>query len=103
MVNQITNQTIRQKIIDSIPLCSRCMVHEINSWIADKRGAIDPDATQQIREELKDVKLASGSCLVCNHDKVSANTFENILKIFEKNKIESVIVNEFKKLFGYLE
>jgi len=105
MVNQISNQTENQSKQDTraIPLCSRCIVHEISNWVVDKRGEIDPEASQQIREELKDIKLTSGECIVCNNKLVSENTFDNIIKIFQKQNIKQEIKEEFKKLFSFFE
>lgn len=106
MINQKSNQlssNYEQKLIGAIPLCSRCIVYEINNWIADKRGLVNPEASQQIREELKTIKLKSGECVVCNHSLISDNTFENILKIFEKHKVSGELQEEFRKLFGFID
>ena len=102
MIQKVQQKT-QQNIIESLPLCSRCMIHEINSWILDKSGKIDPDATQQVREELKSIRLKPGECLVCRHTTVADGCFENILKVFDKNKVGKAIVEEFKKLFGMAE
>ncbi len=103
MINQISAQeNQKQKLLGAIPLCSRCIVHEVSNWIADKRGLVNPEASQQIREELKSVKLKSGECVVCSHSLISDNTFENILKIFEKHKVSGELQTEFKKLFGFV-
>jgi len=101
MVNQKSNQT-KQKLFGAIPLCSRCIVHEMNNWLADKRGEIDLDASQKVSEELKDIKLRTGECVVCNHNLISDSTFENILKVFDKHKVNSGVIGEFKKLFGFV-
>ena len=102
MINQTSVQDKEKTILGAIPLCSKCVIHEINSWIADKRGSLDPEASQQVREELKAVKLKPGECVVCNHTLISDNTFENILKILSKHKADSKVVEEFKKLFSFM-
>lgn len=103
MTQTITKQTEYEKSIEAIPLCSRCMTYEINNWIFEKRKELDPELTQKIREELKAIKLKQGGCLVCSNSLISDNTIENILKLFEKNKIKKETLNEFKKLFLYLD
>ena len=75
-------------------------MHEIASWVFDKRQELSEETCQLIREELKDIKLREGECLVCNGKLVSADCFENILKILEKNKLNNHAVDEFRTLFG---
>ena len=94
---------ISQTLINSIPLCSRCITHEVNAWIIDKRAELDPEVTSQVREELKTIKLTVGECVVCYNKLVSENSINNLLKIMEKNKVSEDIKNEFKKLFSYDE
>jgi len=88
--------------IKSIPLCSRCAAHEINSWLNEQFGRINPEVIQQIAEELRAIKLASGQCIVCNHTSVSDGCFEGILQVFEKSDVSKKVVDEFKKLFGFV-
>lgn len=83
----------------SLSICSRCIVHEIRSWILDKRGEINPESIQQISDELKLIKLGPGKCIVCNNKFIAENTIENIIKIMEKNKAPESIKKEFKNLF----
>lgn len=92
---------ISQTFVNPIPLCSRCITHEINAWIIDKRAELDPEITQKIREELKSVKLTQGECVVCSNSLISHETFNNILKILDKNKVSEEIVKEFKNFFGF--
>ena len=91
MSKQITFQTL--------PICSRCIVHEINSWIIDKRGAINPETTQKIREELKVIKLKAGECIVCSSNFISDGTCEDIVKILKKDKADEKMMEDFQKDF----
>jgi len=91
----------KQNLIQSLPICSKCLVYEINNWIADKNANLNPEVTQQVREELKAIKLKPGKCIVCNHDSVSHETSENILKILQKSNSDKKIIEEFKKFFCF--
>ena len=92
-----------QKIIQAIPLCSKCITNEINSWINDKKAELNPEITQKIREELKAIKLTQGECVVCNNSLISHETFNNIFKILDKYKASEKIVKEFTNFFGFEE
>ena len=91
MSKQITFQTL--------PICSRCIVHEINSWIIDKIGAINPETTQKIRQELKAIKLKEGECIVCSSNFISEGTCEEIVKILKKDRVEEEMIFDFQKAF----
>lgn len=81
-------------------LCSRCTINEIANWIFENQLKLNSETTKQIREELKDIKLKSGHCLVCNHSQVSEGCFERILSILEKSKENSQITSDFRKFCG---
>lgn len=100
---QKTTQRTTQNLVGAIPLCSKCIIHEVDNWIADKRGAIEQEVAQKVREELKTIRLIQGECVVCNHNLISGETIENIIKIFEKKKIDQKTLEEFKRLFGFIE
>lgn len=75
-------------------------MHEISSWINERACEFDEEILRQISLELKAIKLVQGKCLVCDHNRVADSSFENILKIMEKNNISLKIRNEFLQLFG---
>jgi len=79
------------------------MTYEINNWVFENASRLKTEITQQIREELKAIRLREGECIVCNEKKISADCFENIIKIFEKYKVQEEIKNEFMKSFGFFE
>lgn len=89
------------QIVKPIPLCSRCAFHEINSWLNEKNSEIAIEASQQISQELRAIKLAEGECIVCNKKVVSDGCFENIIRVMNKHKVSPEIVEEFKKFFGF--
>lgn len=86
--------------INPVQLCSRCLMHEVASWVFDNQLKLEQDVIKQIREELKDVKLVPGECIVCNNKMVAENNLNTIMKILEKNKSNQEVTHEFKKLFG---
>ncbi len=85
-----------------IQLCSRCIVNEISNWVFENQLQIEPETIKQIREELQDIRLQEGECLVCNHNKVSEGCFEKVLNILEKYKSDQEIIENFKKFSGML-
>lgn len=91
---------MRLQILNPVQLCSRCAVHEIASWALDNQLKLEPETIKQIREELKDIKLKEGECLVCNHNKVADSISEKILSVLETSKTNKAVVSEFKNLFG---
>lgn len=88
-----------QQTLTALEICSKCISHEINSWIIDQGVRLNPEITKQVAEELRAIKLAPGKCIVCNHDIISQGVIENIIKVFEKNKVSEVVQKEFKNLF----
>ena len=85
-----------------IQLCSRCTVNEIACWVFENQLKIEPDVIKQVREELKDIKLHDGECIVCNNKRVSEGCFERVLSILEKYKSSQGVIEEFKKFSGML-
>ncbi len=83
----------------SIPLCSRCMSHEITSWMNEKWKELDEEVRREIIEELKTIKLRIGECIVCKNNLVSVDTPEKILRIMEENNIPNKTRKEFEKFF----
>ncbi len=83
-----------------IQLCSRCIVNEISNWVFENQLKIEPETIKQIREELQDIKLQGGNCLVCNNQRVSEGCFEHILSILEKYKSDSEIIENYKQFSG---
>lgn len=84
-----------------IPLCRECASHELNEWINEKSLSIKPSLSKEIREEIRDMELKDGKCIVCNKDKVSAGWFERILKVLNKQKANEDFKCEFKIMFGF--
>ena len=95
MINQIQ--------IKPIPLCSRCIAYEINSWVFENAAKLGEETTQKVREELKAIKLQEGECLVCKNGLISVDSAQNIIKIFEKNKVDEKTKKEFIRLFSFFE
>lgn len=83
-----------------IKLCSRCIVNEVANWVFENQLQLEPETIKQIREELKDIKLKEGECLVCNNKRVSEGCFERVLSILEADKANSEIITGFKKFSG---
>lgn len=83
-----------------IQLCSRCIVNEISNWVFENQLKIEPETIKQIREELQDIKLQEGECLVCNHTKVSEGCFERVLDILKKDKSNQEIIENYKQFSG---
>ena len=86
-----------QSIFD---ICSRCLSHEVLSWIEDKRGKVDGEALKYIREELQTIRLKKGECLVCSNENVAEGTLARISAIFTENKVSKTVLEEFNGLFG---
>lgn len=86
-----------------IPLCRECASHELNEWINEKSPVIKPELSREIREEMRDMELKEGRCIVCNKEKVSAGWFERICKVINKHRIEDEFKCEFKVMFGFEE
>jgi len=86
--------------VSPFELCSKCAVNEIASWVFENQLNLDQNTIKQVREELKDIKLKEGKCLVCNHNRVAEGCFERILLILEKSKTSSDVTEEFKKFCG---
>ena len=87
------------QIVTTLEICSKCLNHEINSWINEKWNEINESTRVKITEELKTIKLVQGKCIVCNNSLISQGTSENILSVLEENKVSKETINEFKKLF----
>ena len=87
------------QIVTTLEICSKCLNHEINSWINDRWNEINENTRVKITEELKTIKLVQGKCIVCNNSLISQGTAENILSVLEENKVSKETINEFKKLF----
>jgi hypothetical protein len=89
-------------IIQSIPLCSRCAMHEISSWLWENSSRISPELMSQISIELRAIRLKGGECLVCGNNKVAEDCIENILRILGKNKNNLEVKEEFERLFAMI-
>lgn len=89
------------KTIQALPLCPRCLAHELTNWLNEKFLDLTPEVNLKIREELKDIKVLEGECLVCKSSRVSEKSLVNIMKIFEEHSINPQLVEEFRKLFFY--
>ncbi len=87
------------QLVTTLEICSKCLNHEINSWINEKWNEINENTRVKITEELKTIKLVQGKCIVCNNSLISQGTSENILSVLEENKVSKETINEFKKLF----
>jgi len=94
MINQ--DLTTRQ---EKLQLCSRCLNHEINSWVNENWKHINDDARTLIMQELKDIELQLGECLVCKNKSVSVKSSEKILQILDENKTPAKIRKEFEQFF----
>jgi hypothetical protein len=90
---------IKKTSSSSLQLCSRCLTHEVNSWINDRWQYVDEDTKRRIREELKTIKLIIGNCIVCSNDLVSAETTEKIYNILKESQVPKKLKEEFKKFF----
>ena len=75
------------------------MVSEIASWVFENQLKLDEDTIREIRDELKDIKLRDGECIVCNNKKIAEGCFEKVLNILERNN-ESKVLGDFKKFCG---
>ncbi|MEK6820216.1 MAG: hypothetical protein AABX71_00715 [Nanoarchaeota archaeon] len=97
MVNNTIIQQSRQ--IRQMPLCSRCMHHEVTSWMNDKWRELDEEVRKAMIEELKTIKLRNGECVVCRNNLVSVDTSERILKILEESNVPNRTKGEYRKFF----
>jgi len=84
-----------------LQLCSRCLNHEINSWIDERWKELNDETRKEILEELKAIKLKQGECVVCKNSLISTDTTERILEILDENKVEGKLKLEFKKYFCF--
>jgi len=82
-----------------LQLCSRCINHEINSWINENWKEFNEDTKKAIYMELKSISLRLGKCIVCNNTLVSKGTSAKIFKILKENKISPRATKEFKQYF----
>ena len=85
----------------SIPLCPKCIKHELNSWLNEKIPKIKGEIIMQIRQEIRSITLDKGNCIVCNSNKVTKGLFENIISVLNKNRIDNSIKKEFTEMFGF--
>jgi hypothetical protein len=94
---------MRKNKLSGVELCSRCAVTEIAGWVYENQLRLEPDTIREIREELKDIRLRDGECVVCKRDKVVDNCFSKILGIMQRDKkIERGVIDEFKKFSGMM-
>lgn len=82
----------------NLSICSRCLSHEISSWVTEKSGFLSPEIISKIFLELRDIKLKQGECIVCNNSKIAENCVERIIKILEKENQE-LLKQEFINMF----
>lgn len=90
-----------QKIIRTIPLCSRCMNYEINSWLNENINNVNPESMKEINQELRAIKLTEGQCIVCNHKMISDDICHRILRILEESRLNGKTVEDFRKFFCF--
>jgi len=83
----------------ALELCSRCIHHEINSWLDERWQEIDLATKNLIIQELRTVKLKPGVCVACNNTLIADKMAENVLGILKERKINEAITREFKKYF----
>ena len=100
MINQTLTKPENE---EPVQLCSRCISHELNSWMNDKWRELDDETRKQIAEELKSIKLKPGACIVCNHGSIADRTSENVAAILKENKTQEKTRKEFEKLFCGIE
>ncbi len=101
----MTKNTSRttQKTIKALELCSKCLTHEVNSWINENWKLLNEETKKQIREEIKTVKLKAGTCIVCENKNITDRTSERILEILEENKSPEKLKKDFEKDFCLIE
>ncbi len=97
MIQQLTPQQSKEKTY--LELCSRCINHEINSWIEENWKFLDEETKKLIHEELKAIRLKDGKCIVCSSSLVASETSLRILDILKEKKIQEDVVEQFKKFF----
>ncbi|MBU1136100.1 MAG: hypothetical protein ABIG37_03810 [Nanoarchaeota archaeon] len=90
---------LKQILIQPLNICSKCLSHEINSWMNEKWKDLNQEINKQILEELKTIKLKSGGCIVCDNSLIADKTTEKILRILEENNIKPGVKKEFKDFF----
>jgi hypothetical protein len=83
-----------------ISLCPKCANFELNSWINEKILCFKPEVLKEIRAELRAISLKPGECIVCNHNIVTDQWYDNILKIMKKFNVSQELEEDFKKSFG---
>ncbi len=94
----------KQKIINkfqAVPLCSKCMLHEINSWINENLEKLNYKVTKKIREELGGARLHQGKCLVCNHESIAVDIPQRVLAVLEDFNVQEKTKKEFIKSFCF--
>jgi hypothetical protein len=102
MVNTNTQKMQKIKNIEdlkTLPLCSKCIRHEVNSWVNENWKDLDIETKLKIREELKGVKLGEGECIVCKSNKIAKETASNILEILKEKEIKDDLKSQFMKYF----
>ena len=79
---------LKEKLSPSpaLQLCSRCLSHEIESWMNEKWAELNEDAKKSVVEELRTIKLTQGNCIVCNNSIISDGTIGRIRIIFWSGK-----------------
>ncbi len=102
--NMATNTKNNQKMkniqeLKTLPLCSQCLRHEVNSWVNENWKGLDVNTKLRIREELKGIRLKEGECIVCGSGKIAKGTGSNILEILEDKEIKDNLKNQFMKYF----
>ncbi len=85
----------------TIPLCAQCASHELSEWVNEKSPLIKPEVSKEIREEMRDMEIKEGKCIVCNQDRASAGWFERICKVINKYKLGDSFKKEFHQMFGF--
>ena len=84
-----------------IPLCAQCASHELSEWVNEKSSLIRPEVSKEIREEMRDMEIKEGKCIVCNKERASAGWFERICKVINKYRLEDSFKKEFRQMFGF--
>jgi len=92
---------LKEKLSPSpaLQLCSRCLSHEIESWMNEKWAELNEDAKKSVVEELRTIKLTQGNCIVCNNSIISDGTIGRIRIILNDKSVPEKTQREFKKLF----
>lgn len=83
-----------------LQICSRCLFHEVNSWMNENFREFDNETRQKISQELKSIAVKQGECIVCGKESISDNTAKEILRILEEGRVPDKIVKEFRQYFA---